>query len=161
MKLEFKKVSDFKRGILVELLKQGYSFDCRYEQAYLQKWKENDDFFFDHLHIADKYCFITTLEDEPIGFITWDPRHLPEYAEIGDNCIIPKYKGKGYGKLQLQETISRIKLNKVKKIIVMTNEDLAAAQRNYESVGFKEVRRWEDQSWSHIDYEIIVENKIM
>ena len=51
----------------------------------------------------DKYCIITVLDGEPIGHISWDPRHKPDYVEIGHNCIITKYKGKGYGYFQLEE----------------------------------------------------------
>ena len=50
-----------------------------------------------------------------IGFVVWDPRNMPEYVEIGDNCIVPKHKGNGYGKLQLQEAINEIIINDVKK----------------------------------------------
>lgn len=33
-------------------------------------WKEYDDYFYDHLDIADKYCFVTVLDGEPIGHIS-------------------------------------------------------------------------------------------
>lgn len=158
MSIQYRKVSDFSRGIFLELLKDAYSFDFRYEQACKSKWQKDDDFFFDNLQIADKYCFITTLNDEPIGFVAWDPRNMPEYAEIGDNCIISKHKGNGYGILQLQETINRIIQNDVRKIIVTTNDDLIPAQRMYERVGFTFYRkRKSDQNIAgfvgeHIDY---------
>lgn len=152
MSIEFRKVSDFNRGIFFELLKDSYSFDCNYEQAYKSKWQENDDFFFDNLQIADKYCFITTLCGEAIGFVAWDPRNMPEYAEIGDNCIVSKHKGNGYGKLQLREAINRITQNDVKQIIVTTNDDLIPAQRMYESVGFTICQRRKQQNVAHIDY---------
>lgn len=117
-------------------MKDSYSFDYRYEQACRDDWQVFDDFFFDNLQVADKYGFITTLNDEAIGFVSWDPRNLPEYAEVGYNCIASKHKGNGYGKIQLQEAVSRITKNNVRKIIVTTNDDLIPAQRMYESVGF-------------------------
>lgn len=157
MSIKFKKVSDFNRGILVELLRDAYSFDCRYEQCCNSDWQEADNFFFDNLHIADKCAFITTLEDEAIGFVCWDPRNMPEYAEIGHNCIVPKHKGNGYGKIQLQEAVNRITQNDVRKIIVTTNDDLIPAQRNYESVGFtiyqkRKLQNAKDFVTEHIDY---------
>lgn len=152
MAIEFKKVSDFHRGIMAELLQDSYSFDRNYELIYQSKWQENDDFFFDNLHIADKYCFITTLHGEAIGFVAWDPRNMPDYAEIGDNCIVPQHKGKGYGKLQLREAIHRIIQNDVKKIIVTTNDDLIPAQRMYESVGFTLYQRRKHKNVEHMDY---------
>lgn len=157
MSIEFKKVSEFNRGILFKLLKDAYSFDYRYEQSCNSDWQEFDDFFFDNLHIADKYGFITTLNDEAIGFASWDPRNMPEYAEIGHNCIASKHKGNGYGNIQLQEAINRITPNDVRKIIVTTNDDLIPAQRMYESVGFTIYQRRKNQNntefvGEHIDY---------
>ncbi len=47
--------------------------------------------------IADNYGLVTCVNDIPIGFVTWDPRHIPEYAEIGHNGIREQYKRRGYG----------------------------------------------------------------
>ncbi|WP_028973837.1 GNAT family N-acetyltransferase [Spirochaeta cellobiosiphila] len=160
MKIEFRKPSDFKRGILFNLLEKAYSFDIRYKEHFLSNWQECDDFFYDNLTIADSCCIITCLEDKAIGFVCWDPRNIPEYVELGHNCIISEYKGLKYGKQQLQNAISRIFENTVKKIRVTTNRDLIAAQKNYESVGFNKIRVRENNtdtsfSGSYIDYEII------
>jgi ribosomal protein S18 acetylase RimI-like enzyme len=157
MSIEFKKVSDFNRGILFELLTDAYSFDCRYEQSCNSDWQVFDNFFFDNLQIADKYGFITTLNDEAIGFVSWDPRNMPEYAEIGHNCISSKHKSNGYGKIQLQEAVNRITQNDVRKIIVTTNDDLIPAQCMYESVGFTIYQKRKNQNIAdfvgeHIDY---------
>lgn len=160
MEIEFKKISDFDRGILYQLLFDAYSFDTRCAECWNVDWKEFDDFFYDNLEIADRCGFITTLEGKPIGHISWDPRNVPEYVEIGHNCIAAKYKGKGYGKKQLQEAISRISTNKeLNKIIVGTNSKLAAAPGNYESVGFKLCKTRKNNtntafSGDYLDYEI-------
>ena len=124
MRVAFKKLSGFKRGILFELLTDAYSFDGRYKQSCYSDWQAFENFFFDNLEIADKYGFITTLDEEAIGFVFWDPRNMPEYAEIGHNCVVSKHKGKGYGKLQLQEAVRRISQSEVRTIIVSTNDDL-------------------------------------
>jgi ribosomal protein S18 acetylase RimI-like enzyme len=136
MEIQFRKISDFKRGTLLKLLKDAYSFDCRYEQTFVSDWIDFDNFFYDNLNIADKYGFFTTFDDIAVGFISWDPRNMPDYAEIGHNCIISKYKGNGFGKMQLQEAVNRIIPNDVRKIIVTTNQNLVAAQKMYESIGF-------------------------
>ena len=157
MSIKFKKISDFKRGILIELLKDAYSFYCRYEQRWYFNWQDCDNFYFDNLEIANRYGFVTTLNDEPIGFAVWDPRNMPEYAEIGHNCIVSKQKGKGYGKIQLQEAVNRISQCDVRKIIVTTDDVLTPAQRMYESVGFKLDKKMKEQNiddfvCEHIDY---------
>lgn len=95
---------------------------------YKEKWRVDDDFFFDDLSIGNKYCFVTTLHNTPIGFLAWDPRNLPDYAIVGDNCIIPEYKGNGYGTLQLQKAVNRMASHGVNTIYVSTNHELIPAQ---------------------------------
>ncbi|ETT63613.1 N-acetyltransferase GCN5 [Paenibacillus sp. FSL R7-277] len=136
MNIEFSKISQFERGTLLELLKDAYSFDRRYEQNCLEDWQEFDNFFFDNLQLADQYGFMTALDGKAIGFVSWDPRQMPRYAEIGHNCIATAHKGKGYSTMQLQEAVDRILRNKVGQIRVTTNDDLIPAQRMYERVGF-------------------------
>lgn len=93
--------------------------------------------------------------------VSWDPRKLPESAEIGHNCVVTKYKGNGYGKRQMREAVNCIIASGAKKIVVWTNEKLTAAQRTYESVGFKFVKNGEeticpDCAGQRIYYEIII-----
>lgn len=157
MSIKFKKVSDFNRGTIFELLTDAYSFDSKFGQRCSSDWEACDNFLFDNLQIADKCGFITTLNDEAIGFVIWDPRNMPEYAEIGHNCIASKHKGNGYAKIQLQEAVNRIIQNDVRKIIVSTNDELIPAQRMYESVGFKKCQRRKNESITdfageYIDY---------
>ena len=74
------------------------------------------------------------------------PRHKPDYVEIGHNCILTKYKGKGYDHIQLEEAIKRIKeYNDLYKIIITTNALFVPAQHNYESVEFKKIRERENK----------------
>ena len=161
MSLIFEKISSFDRGILYRLLVDGYSFDNRWKSYFEKDWLEFDDFFFNHLDIANKYGFITVLDGEPIGHISWDPRNMPEYVTLGHNCIASKYKGKGYGKRQLQEAIDRIRqYDGLQKIIVGTNSNLIAPH-NYESVGFKLCQRRKNEtetefSGDYLDYDMIL-----
>ena len=144
--IEFKKVSEFPRGTLYNQLVDAYSFNDNCIKTWNNSWKEYDNYFYDNLEIADKYAFITIVDGEAIGHISWDPRHKPKYVEIGHNCIITKYKNKGYGHIQLMEAIRRIKeYNDLEKIIVTTNEIFIPEQRNYESVGFKKIRERENK----------------
>ena len=41
MEIEFKRITDFPRGTLATLLKDGYSFEPKFERS----WREFDDFF--------------------------------------------------------------------------------------------------------------------
>lgn len=107
--IEFRKISDFPKGTLYDILIDAYSFDERNRQIWDKNWKETDDFFYSHPEIADEYGLVTCLDGEAIGFVTWDPRHRPDYVEIGHNGIRGKYKGRGYGRLQLLEALRRIR----------------------------------------------------
>ncbi|MBR3771878.1 MAG: GNAT family N-acetyltransferase [Clostridium sp.] len=162
MNIQFHKFSEFPRGTIYKLLEDAYSCDDRWKQVFEENWLESDKFFYDNLDIADKYGFVTTLDGEPIGHISWDPRHQPEYVEIGHNCIATRYKGKGYGKMQLQEAIRRIKTYEgLQKIIVTTNEKLTPAHFNYASVGMKLVQKRENHtehafSGDYMYYEILL-----
>lgn len=134
--IEFRKLTDFPRGTLYGILVDAYSFDERNRRIWDANWKETDAFFYDHPEIADKYSLVTCLNGEPIGFVTWDPRNRPESVEIGHNGIREKYKGRGYGRLQLEEALRRIRAyENLKRIIVVTNSRLIAP-KNYESAGF-------------------------
>lgn len=158
--IEFKKITEFPRYTLYEQLCDAYSFDDNCKKHWDKSWLEYDDFFNTNKEIANKYGFITVVDGQPVGHITWDPRNLPDYVIIGHNCIKTEYKGKGYGKKQLEEAIRRIKEYEVKKIIVTTNEITVAAQKNYESVGFKKVNIRDNNevpfAGKYIDYEMIL-----
>lgn len=159
--IEFKRISEFQKGTLYNQLEDAYSYDSNNKTYWNSMWKDYDEFFYSNLkNIADKYGFITVVNGIPVGHISWDPRNIPDYVKIGHNCIISEYKGKGYGKIQLQEAIRRIKKYDVKKIIVTTNEFLIPAQKNYESVGFVKLNERDNQDTplvgKYIDYEMIL-----
>ena len=116
--IEFRNISSFQKETLYKQLVDAYSFNETCKKYWNIMWKEYDDFFYSNLDIADKYGFITLIDNIPVGHISWDPRNRPNYVIIGHNCILTEYKGKGYGKIQLQEAIRRIRKYDVKKIIV-------------------------------------------
>ncbi len=116
--IEFKKFTDFPRGTLYDILADAYAYDDRNRQIWDENWKETDDFFYDNPEIADKYSLVTCLD------------------EIGHNGIREQYKRRGYGHMQLEEALRRIReYEGLKRIIVCTNSNLATP-RNYESAGF-------------------------
>ena len=161
MDIEFKKITEFPRGTLCSLLRDGYSFETKFERDWLSQWNEFDDFFYNNPHIAEVSGFMTVYGNTPIGFVSWNPTNIPISSEIGHNCIITKYKGNGYGKRQMQEAIKRIIAQGAEKILVTTNEILLPAQHTYKSVGFKFVEKKEEPynaeyAGMRIDYEIIV-----
>lgn len=159
--IEFKKISEFPKGTLYNQLEDAYSFNNICKTNWARMWEEYDDFFYSNLDsIADKYGFITVVDGIAVGHISWDPRKKPKYVSIGHNCIISNFKGKDYGKIQLQEAIRRIKEYDVEKIVVTTNEITLPAQKNYESVGFVKIteRKNTDTPFAgnYIEYEMVL-----
>lgn len=158
--IKFVEISNYPKGTLWKQLIDAYYFNDNCKKFFNKSWKEYDDFFYSHLEIADKYGFITVVDSVPVGHISWDPRNRPDYVIIGHNCILTKCKGKGYGKLQLQEALNRIKKYGVKKIIVTTNKLFVSAQKNYESVGFKKIAERVNMetafAGNYLDYELAI-----
>ena len=157
MNIEFRKITGFPRGTLSDMLADAYSSDPRWAAENSGDWKAFDGFFFDNPAIAERYGFVTTVDGEPVGFVTWDPRHRPEYEEIGYNCILTRYRRRGYGTLQLNEAVRRIMLDRPEKIIVTTNASLLPARKMYERVGFRKTAERPSASFAGVllDYEYI------
>ncbi len=161
MNLAFKNIKDFPRGTLAALLKDAYSFEPEFARYWQTQWQEFDDFFYDNPRIAETCGFVTVLDGESVGLVSWDPRKLPESAEIGHNCVAAKHKGNGYGGRQMREAVNRIIAQGAKRIVVWTNEKLVAARRMYESVGFQFVKKSVEPicpecAGQRIHYEIVV-----
>lgn len=59
------------------------------------------------------------------------------------NCILPEYRSQGFGKEQLRHVIETIKQNGYTTVKVSTGQQefYYPAQKQYESVGFKEIKR--------------------
>lgn len=87
----------------------------------------------------DACGFVSLDEKDIIGFMSWDPRKLPVSVEIGHNCIIRCFQGRGKGREQLLFGLGIIKNLKPSKIIVKTGniDFFKPAQKMYASVGFK------------------------
>jgi len=154
--LEFHKISDFKSGTIKQLLHESYmSYHKKNPEYFIENDKsfsECNDFFYENINIGDNCCIITTYQDQVIGMCCWDPRKFP-VAEIGHNCILPKYRGNGYGKKQLSYVIERLISAGFRKVKVSTGilDFYVPAQKQYESVGFHEIKR--DQIFDNKVYQ--------
>lgn len=159
--LTFKPISLYKPGSLSNIIYRSY---VRLIKEYPKYWKQEktkwDDFdknAFDNPKIG-KCVFVTCLDENPIGVASYDPRPWPEFGEIGQNCILPEYQGRGYGKQQITEILRIFKENGVKKAIVTTSEHpfFVSAQKMYQGLGFKEVKRLPggpDPNYGLIEFE--------
>jgi GNAT superfamily N-acetyltransferase len=102
--------------------------------------------------------FLSWQESELIGFASFDPRQAPDIGIIGHNCILPQFRGQGFGKQQIEEILDRsLTLGiRTSKVTTTDNPFFFSAQRMYKSCGFLEIYRepWrQDTAQSLIHYQ--------
>jgi GNAT superfamily N-acetyltransferase len=87
--------------------------------------------------------FLSWLDDNLIGFSSYDPRQWPALGIIGHNAILPQFQRRGFGKQQIAETLRRFQKMGFKKAKVSTLDHpfFVPAQKMYLSCGFC-VKRW-------------------
>ncbi|MFX1479610.1 MAG: GNAT family N-acetyltransferase [Promethearchaeota archaeon] len=108
-KLKFQPISEFEGDTLYNLLTFSYTGSpLDNDENIKQKWADFDIETYNNLETVDKCVFITELNNKAIGFASYDPRQKP-IGIIGHNCIVPKYRGNGYGKQQILEIILILK----------------------------------------------------
>ena len=141
--MRFVRFGEHARGTLFALLLDAYAENKFLVNKHQREWKAFDDFIFDNLEFTEATGFITVEDEKPVGFISWDPRPLPEQVEIGHNCIVGDYRGRGLGGQQLGHTLKMIGELNPSRITVKTGDDpfFEPARRMYKSAGFNEKRR--------------------
>ena len=154
--IKFAGLSKYNPGLLFSLLSQCYSKDLNIR--FRKDFKGFDKEAFEHTDTIGACVFITSINKQVIGFGSYDPRQRPEIGIIGHNCILPNYQNKGYGKLQIIEILRIFNAERIKKAKVTTGDIsfFIPAQKMYQSCGFKEVSRTQDEKgtgFGVIEYE--------
>lgn len=141
--LTIARFDHLERGEILQLLMDSYSKDPRLVARYSRDWEEFDTFVFNNLDIMNRCGFVTLHHEQPSGFISWDPRQLPNSIEIGHNCIVSAHQHMGKGREQLECALHRIRLLNPKVIIVRTGSTpfFLPARKMYQGAGFLEKRR--------------------
>jgi len=156
-KINFISTEGFERGIIYRLLTESYAnlLDQKpaFKADYIASWKKADEDTFDHPETIGKSTLISTYQDAPIGFISWDPRKVPDLGIIGQNCILPDWRGYGFGKQQIEMVINIFKSQYTASIQVTTDNHpfFIPAQRTYKSCGFREIGRSYSTSYGGIE----------
>ncbi len=162
----FDPFSEFRKGLVFDMLVECY--DALLEELPAEKveelhadWLSYDAAVFDEPDTVGECGFATRLNDEVIGFGSWNPTGWPEVGVIGHNCILPKFQGHGYGRRQIEEILRRFTVWEFQKARVTTDElpFFAPARRIYERCGFSEVGRRRGvlvDGFDIIDYERIL-----
>jgi len=162
MNVEFTMALDQERGTIAALLKRSYADLVTGNPSLWEpeqvNWEQYDRHVFGQPQTVGACVFLTRLDGRIAGFGSWDPRQRPRFGIIGHNCILPEFRGRGLGKLQIQEILRRFREMTIETAKVSTNDGpfFLPAQRMYIACGFREVRRipWNrDPGQMIIEYE--------
>ncbi len=162
VEIDFAAIGNETPGLIVSLLKRSYAelvasepFIWRGEKT---RWEQYDREVFQQPATVGASLFLTRVDGSIVGFASWDPRHRPRLGIVGHNCILPEFRGRGYGRPQIQEVLRRFRGMGIQTARVTTCDHpfFVPAQRMYEACGFHEVRRIprdRDPHWTVIKYE--------
>ena len=146
--LTFAPISCYRPGALSDLIHRSYAKLIQESPACWQqeseKWDDFDRQSFAHPDTIGKCVFVSCLDDQSIGLASYDPRPGPRYGVIGQNCVLPEYRGRGFGKQQILEILRRFRESSTRAARVVTSEHpfFIPAKRMYQSLGFQQTRRF-------------------
>ncbi|MFC1461158.1 GNAT family N-acetyltransferase [Verrucomicrobiota bacterium] len=162
MKLRFTSPHDQEPGLIVSMLRQSYAELIESAPEHwgpeILKWEQFDREVFEHPETVGSCVFLSWSDDQLVGFGSYDPRQRPEFGIVGHNCVLPEFRGNGFGKQQIREILRRLQARGIKRAKVSTADhpSFISAQRMYAACGFQETRRhpWDgDASQTVIEYE--------
>ena len=121
-------------------------------------WNEFDRDAFSNPETVGACVFLSWNGRELVGFASFDPRQRPLCGIIGHNCILPEFRGQGFGKQQVNEILDRFMILGIQTAKVTTNGNpfFVPAKRMYKSCGFQEISREpceDDMTQSLIHYK--------
>jgi GNAT superfamily N-acetyltransferase len=156
--LVFKPAADCKIGTFSHLLLQSYVelLSEPHWEAEQEKFAQFDREIFENPETVGRCVFATFLENRVIGFASFDPRQ-GSVGLVGHNCILPEWRGNGYGKQQLVELLRRMRDLGICQANATTSEHpfFLSARRMYVACGFLEKRRYAggpDLRYRRIEY---------
>ena len=161
--LEFKKLTAWKEGLIFSLLERSYERLLKAKpdlaESWYKDWEQYDGEVFQFPETVGASGFFTLFDENIIGFGSYNPRQRPELGIIGHNCILPEFRGRGFGKAQILKIIGIFKELGVKKVKVTTGEHpfFKSAQKMYVTCGFIENRRFHGQDLEFREIEYILE----
>jgi GNAT superfamily N-acetyltransferase len=163
--LAFTPFAQHEPGILVSLLSQSYAaylaLDPQAARTWPAEWAAYDQDVFQRPHTIGACGFVTCLRDQAIGFASWDPRAFPAHGVIGHNCILPAFRGYGYGTAQIRRVLDILRTRGFREARVATGDHpfFAPARQMYEACGFREVGRSlgsPHSTFGTVDYQLLL-----
>ena len=137
MSVVFGNKTAYYPGLISSLLNESYA-DIDTASSDNVVFKKFDAQVAAHPQWLSRCVYITTIDNHPIGFTSFDPRQKP-IAYIGHNCILPKYRNKGLGRQQMNYLLASIRQQHFSKAVVSTrtSDSFASARKMYQGCGFQ------------------------
>jgi GNAT superfamily N-acetyltransferase len=139
--LAFKGLCEAPRGTIFSLLLRCYepwaSADPGLYRVWERSWREYDDDIHSYPDTIGQAGFLSCVGDTVVGFGSWDPRPFPT-VQVGHNCILPAFRGQGYGAVQLKQITTLLREAGFTRAVVQTGDVpfFAPARAMYKSCGF-------------------------
>ncbi len=168
VKLRFTPPHDQKPGRIASLLEQSYAELLEWGPDIMSlevcKWEQFDREVFEHPETVGSCVFLSWCDDYLVGFGSYDPRQQPEFGIVGHNCVLPEFRGRGFGRQQLGEILRRFQEIGIRVAKATTGDHsfFTPAQQMYAACGFRETRRhpWEGNPFLNvIEYEKRLDNR--
>lgn len=100
-------------GTILSLLRRSYAALVEAEPGcwgrIAPKWAEFDREICAHPDTIGSCVFLSWADAELLGFGSYDPRPKPSFGIVGHNCILPAFRGWGYGAAQIHEILRRFR----------------------------------------------------
>jgi GNAT superfamily N-acetyltransferase len=141
-RIGFKDASSLPDGLMEELL-TACSVGPSMRGAAARQWQDEVHRIERNVRgrkLRDAGAFVTYLGDTPIGYGLPHLTESPGLGFVGFNCIVPEYRSRGYGRMQLGEVVRRLEARGVERIEATTSLHpfFLPARRMYVACGFEE-----------------------
>ncbi len=147
--LTFEPLSAFSPGALADIIGRSYAALVELEPDLWgqepEKWANFDRRAFAQPDTIGRCVFVSQLGNETVGLGSYDPRPGPGHGTVGQNCVLPDYRGRGFGSRQILEILRRFADIGIRAARVTTSGHpfFAPALKMYGSLGFREIRRFD------------------
>lgn len=109
--------------------------------CYLDSEYEHEQYSIDSIRASlsdDKVITFIALEDKtPIGYVSY--MYCCENADLIKIVVAKNYRGRGIGRLLMQESIIELQKMAISKIILEVRKTNKSAKVLYEKIGFKKI----------------------
>jgi len=140
-KEDAEKIADMTEKIwkgytIAELLEKRYGKICgknwwEYKKEEIEKSCKNHP----------EYVFIAEVDGKIVGYATYSLDYGRKVGMVGNNGVLPEYRGKGIGSSLHKKVLEEMKKDGMEIAIVSTLETDIPAQNMYKKHGFKELAK--------------------